>query len=101
MRFLEITLDIASRPPFAVDIDAPSTPINSAAPTANGMWLSASSGYERNALLIPGRKVNATIPSMLVGTTVSSVRPPPITAPLCAVFPPHPPHTPPPHPHPP
>ena len=32
--FLDITLDIASNPPFAVDIDAPKTPINRAIPIA-------------------------------------------------------------------
>ena len=48
-RLREITAEIPSRPPLAVDIPAPRTPISIAAPIANGICSIASRG-----IAIPG-----------------------------------------------
>src|SRR5215212_7875366 len=86
MMFLEMTLEMASSPPFAVDIEAPRTPISRAAPIGYGTWLIASVGYAVKGSSRFGMRYNATIPIMLVGITVAKVSPAPHNAPLDAVL---------------
>ena len=55
IRFRDTTLDMASSPPLAVDMDAPTTPIKMAAPMANGMYSTLSSGMARSGSVSAGR----------------------------------------------
>ena len=54
-RLRDTTLDMASRPPLAVDMDAPITPMRMAAPTAKGMCMVLSSGSANPGSVSPGR----------------------------------------------
>ena len=55
IKLRDITLDMASRPPLAVDMEAPTTPMSMAAPIANGMCSTLSSGSARSGSVSAGR----------------------------------------------